>query len=137
MALQTNGPISLGDVRSELGLSGRISLGDTAVRNLAKRTSGSIALSHLYGKSSIIREPETGGRYNHDVPWSLFRIYPPTGFWHICWDGAYFLDAVVHGVDDNVRDRTYADADGWRYFRGDLDRTWNGGEFYQVYRVKL
>jgi hypothetical protein len=54
MALPTNGPISLGDVRSELGLSGRISLGDSAVRSLAERETGSISLSHLYGKSSGI-----------------------------------------------------------------------------------
>jgi hypothetical protein len=69
MALQTSGPISLGDVRSELGLSGRISLGDAAVRGLAKRETGSISLSHLYGKSALNIEYEGRVKLSNQGRW--------------------------------------------------------------------
>jgi hypothetical protein len=62
MTLQTTGPISLGNVGSELGrpTSTATSLGETAVRNLAGIASGVIKLSNLYGKSSVAFTP-TGG----------------------------------------------------------------------------
>ena len=62
MTLQTTGPISLGNVRAELGRAAgtSISLGETAVRNLAGVASGLITLSNLYGKSSVAFTP-TGG----------------------------------------------------------------------------
>lgn len=52
MALPSTGPISMSQVRTELGLSGSISLGQAAVRELAGRPSGSISMSHLRGKSA-------------------------------------------------------------------------------------
>jgi hypothetical protein len=52
MGLQTSGPISLGDVRTELGESGAIGLGNSNVRTLAGVASGAISLGNLYGKSS-------------------------------------------------------------------------------------
>ena len=53
MALPSTGAISLLDVRNELGKTGAISLGDSAVRTLAGRTSGAISMSDLRGKSSF------------------------------------------------------------------------------------
>lgn len=53
MALPTTGPISLGQVRTELNKTGSVSLGSTDVRNLAGKTSGTIKMSDLYGKSYI------------------------------------------------------------------------------------
>lgn len=53
MALPSTGSISMSQVRSELGLSGSISLGQSEVRALAGRSSGSISMSHLRGKSAI------------------------------------------------------------------------------------
>jgi hypothetical protein len=53
MALVSSGAISLGDVRTELGLSGTISLNDPAVRALLGRSSGVISLSDAYGKSAM------------------------------------------------------------------------------------
>ena len=55
MALPSTGAISLLDVRKELGKTGAISLGDSAVRALAGRTSGAISLGDLRGKSSKIK----------------------------------------------------------------------------------
>lgn len=55
MALPSTGAISLLDVRNELGKTGAISLGDSAVRTLAGRTSGAISMSDLRGKSSKVK----------------------------------------------------------------------------------
>lgn len=56
MTLPSSGAISLANVNTELGRSSTatISLGETAVRNLAGVSSGAIALSNLYGKSSSL-----------------------------------------------------------------------------------
>jgi hypothetical protein len=62
MTLQSSGAISLGNVNTELGRSSTatISLGETAVRNLAGVSSGAIALSNLYGKSNVTFTPNGG-----------------------------------------------------------------------------
>jgi len=62
MTLQSSGPISLGNVGSELGrtVGTTTSLGETAVRNLAAVASGAIRLSNLYGKSSVTFTPAGG-----------------------------------------------------------------------------
>lgn len=62
MTLQTTGPISLGNVGTELGRATgtTTSLGETAVRNLAGIASGAIKLSNLYGKSSVAFAPAGG-----------------------------------------------------------------------------
>lgn len=52
MALPSTGSISMAQVRTELGLSGSISLGQSQVRNLAGRSTGSVSMSHLRGKSA-------------------------------------------------------------------------------------
>ena len=50
-ALPSTGKITMNDVRTELKLNGRIGLGQTEVRNLAKIPSGRISLNDLKGKS--------------------------------------------------------------------------------------
>ena len=52
MALPSIGSISMSQVRTELGRSNTITLNDSDVRNLAGRTSGTISMSDLRGKSS-------------------------------------------------------------------------------------
>jgi hypothetical protein len=56
MTLPVSGAISLNNVNVELGRSGTqiISLGETAVRNLAGVPSGAISMSSLYGKSNRV-----------------------------------------------------------------------------------
>lgn len=55
MTLPSSGAISLSAVNVELGRASTaaISLGETAVRNLAGIASGAISLSNLYGKSLV------------------------------------------------------------------------------------
>lgn len=55
MSLQQTGAISLAQVRSELKLSGSISLGSTAVRKLLGKASGAISLKDAYGKSNMLQ----------------------------------------------------------------------------------
>jgi hypothetical protein len=71
MTLPVSGAISLNNVNVELGRSGTqiISLGETAVRNLAGVPSGAISMNNLYGKSnrvslSIIYSSSTYGGSN-------------------------------------------------------------------------
>jgi hypothetical protein len=62
MTLQTTGPISLGNVGTELGRAAgtTTSLVETAVRNLAGIAPGAITLSNLFGKSSVAFTPSGG-----------------------------------------------------------------------------
>lgn len=62
MALVNSGPISLGDVRGELGESGAVSLGGGSVRGLAGIGSGAITLSSLYGKAAEVRFVNSSNR---------------------------------------------------------------------------
>ena len=51
MALQTSGPISIGDIRTELGDTGAQGLGDADARTLAGIASGEIGMDDFYGAS--------------------------------------------------------------------------------------
>lgn len=136
MALQDSGPISLSDVRSELKSSGRISLGDDAVRKLAKRLSGSVSLSHLYGKADEIREPETG--------WNAYRGSPTLMRWQVQKSGFYFVEWGARRYRDykfsarggkDVLEHTAPD--GWTYIRGPVAKSYSSGsKDYQVARKK-
>ncbi|MGL5717215.1 MAG: hypothetical protein ACRCX2_29660 [Paraclostridium sp.] len=48
------GTISLNDVRNELKISGQIDMNNAAVRKLANKTSGTISLNDLKGKSNTV-----------------------------------------------------------------------------------
>lgn len=77
MALPSTGSISMSQVRTELGLSGSISLGQSQVRELAGRPTGSISMSHLRGKSAVNWDgklsdlnpaySESGGGFNQAI----------------------------------------------------------------------
>ena len=55
MTLPTTGPISMGQVITELTFQpGQISLGQTNVRALAQKPSGQISMSDLRGKSGVV-----------------------------------------------------------------------------------
>ena len=80
MTLQSSGAISLSNVNVELGRSStaQISLGETAVRNLAGVASGAISLSNLYGKSNVSFNPNGGTSAGAPVALSDFEFYPDT-----------------------------------------------------------
>jgi hypothetical protein len=74
MALPSSGSISMYQVRQELGESGSISLGQSSVRSLAGRSSGSISLGDLRGKSnwdgslSSLNSQYSDGQQDSDIP---------------------------------------------------------------------
>ncbi len=55
MTIKASGAISIGDVNVELGIARTTNknLGNTAVRSLLARPSGSVSLSNAYGKSNV------------------------------------------------------------------------------------
>lgn len=66
MTLPT-GKISIGDVRTELNLSGKLDLNNTIVRKLAAKPSGAISLGDLRGKQGNFSYTKT---YTSNYPWS-------------------------------------------------------------------
>lgn len=62
MTLPASGPISMSQVATELGVTASgINLNQTNVRTLAGRPSGTISMSDLLGKSSVIKFTMTAG----------------------------------------------------------------------------
>ena len=72
MTLQSSGAISTGDIRTELGLTGTISLNDSIVRALLGKSSGAISLSDGYGKSAYATTP--GTPYYTSITQTTFTI---------------------------------------------------------------
>lgn len=100
--LPSSGKITCGNVRSELGLNGTISLGSAEVRSLACKPNGIIKMSDLYGKSKApltitvtktneynynqspstlkVTESKYGFNYSGDIPRvKLELVYGPYG----------------------------------------------------------
>ena len=92
MALPSSGAISMGQVRKELGTSGAISLGSSSVRKLAGRTSGSISMSHLRGKSN-------NGFNGTIITWQITTGSDVSGVWSKAWGGNTTLPAPYDFYD--------------------------------------
>ena len=75
MALPSTGSISMSQVRTELGRSNTITLNDSDVRNLAGRTSGTISMSDLRGKSSYTHQLTVGNYYSEEYGYSAVISY--------------------------------------------------------------
>ncbi|AYV95943.1 hypothetical protein [Fusobacterium necrophorum] len=72
MAIPSKGPISLNDIRQNLGVYGPISLNDYRVRALAKKPSGTISLKDCYKQSAenvykLVVERNGEGDYGYDL----------------------------------------------------------------------
>lgn len=111
MALPTTGKISLGDVRTELGTTGAISLGSTDVRNLAEKTSGTIKMSDLRGKSAmpILSDNNAVIVYKYEIPilshyeieikdWYFIGEYKITSFTYGRSESSSFSIVINNGV---------------------------------------
>ncbi len=108
MALPTSGTITLNDIRTELGLTGTISLNDTAVRALAGKTSGTVILpTDFYGKSNLPAfvwspNPVTYSDYYADC-----SIYINNGFLSIGgdnWSSLNFYSSSPIGKNEGSSD---------------------------------
>lgn len=77
MPLQSSEVISLLDIQTELGLSGTISLGNTAVRTLGKVPSGTISMSNFYGKANLqeVVFDNVGGAWGTPQNWNLYNLF--------------------------------------------------------------
>jgi len=72
MAIPSKGPISLNDIRQNLGVYGPISLNDYRVRALAKKPSGIISLKDCYKQFEenvykLVVERNDDGDYGYDL----------------------------------------------------------------------
>lgn len=133
MALPSTGAISMAQVRTELGGSGPISLGDANVRSLAGVPSGPISMTNLHGKSAVVG-PTSGTTYtyyyeefNHAVSASP---NDPRGL--------VFTKTYTHGASGNITlavqtEGTYW-TDGRNYTYGSQSGTWqkNGATILTV-----
>jgi hypothetical protein len=72
MTLPASGAISMSQVRTELGASGAISLGQASVRTLAGVASGAISLGNLYGKANAFAATITSNQTNLNLrTWAI------------------------------------------------------------------
>ncbi|MBR8748699.1 hypothetical protein IX317_000358 [Fusobacterium sp. DD29] len=129
MALPSSGSISMSQIRREANLSGSVNLGNSAIREIADRPSGSISMSHLKGKHKkewvLIEQYRSihGESSNNDrkkVRYSLEKLkniinenYPPK-FNNIdesnCKTGAIFIDGIYKIHFTSVDYETFANA---------------------------
>ncbi|MGI2107322.1 hypothetical protein [Shewanella frigidimarina] len=102
MTLHSSGAISFAQVRTELKLSGSISLGQANVRKLLKKTSGPISLRDAYGKSNLLFHAYTYGEYQTGYErWSGF--YPAKSMGSlspITMDGTAATISYFRYIDD-------------------------------------
>lgn len=107
MALQTSGAISLANVQTEFGGGNPISISEYYGKAAGIPASGTISLSHFYGKSNIIREPASGEYYGQTHAFMTTNV----GFIRILWNGTVFN---IDG-DDSF---TSCSNGGYTYYKG-------------------
>ena len=73
MPLPGSGQISMGDIRTEIGLGGTVSLGQAEFRTLAGIGSGQIALSNFHGKAWI--RAEFTDQYMVASPNAVYQVH--------------------------------------------------------------
>lgn len=121
MALPASGEITMAMINTELGYASNatISLNDTAVRNLAGKPSGQIAMNDFYGKSSI--------------QWFFSRITPGYWWYQDGYDGLFEIVwndvlIVAFSYPPAPEPGTSYVFGGYRYYRGTYAGT--GSDFY-------
>lgn len=138
--LQSSGPITMAQVAAELGISASgLSLGDSRVRNLAKRPSGSISFADLYGKSPF-------SWVNSAIPIQAFFSGPSMSFMLTMQlnGAATWFDIPFKYFEGERPANIWVMFDiGWMYLSGDTNplkaNTWyqlsNGGPSTYYYRT--
>lgn len=125
MALQTSGAISLANVQTEFGGVNPISISEYYGKVAGIPASGTISLSHFYGKSKIIREPESGEYYDSRNKW-VYNIEENTV------DVIYNAYAYTF-YQGNINSVNFG---GYTYYRGTLRESNPYQKFYGYYRIK-
>lgn len=128
MALQTSGAISLANVQTEFGGVNPISISEYYGKAAGIPASGTISLSHFYGKSNIIREPESGDYFDVNSSYS-FRYAAPLKKTSIFWNSTTLLTMLPGDVSSFV-------SEGYTYYRGQYRYTLNQVLLYGIYRIK-
>ena len=104
MTLPVSGQIDLGQVNTELGINPStttISLNDASVKGLAGWTSGSIAMTSLYGKSNS----------GAGTPWTS-RSWPASGFYSPIAYGNSTYSVIYHTGTSAGATKAYTSTDG-------------------------
>lgn len=129
MTLPSSGIIHMSQVNEELrrAWNSAISLNDGAVRNLAGRGSGTISMSDLRGKSSVVQE---GPAYDGNYGWTRVNHAFLGTYSQLVWGGG-----EIARIDYNA---TTWSSGGWTYYRGDFrqDMSDDNGEIsgFAIYR---
>jgi len=136
MTLPLSGKISASQINVELGKASNsyFNIGMPSVRGLAGKPSGAISFQDFHGKSSYVREPETGENYNppnSSAPTYWAVSTSGAGFrQRLYWEGelitTYFwhsTNALVHG--------------NWLYHIGEFKGSFSIGNsgWYNIYGV--
>lgn len=82
MALQSSGAISISNINTEIGRASNAtsSLNETAIRGLAGKSSGTIALSDFYGKSNAQFIDASGGNISYDGNYKIHTFNSTDSF---------------------------------------------------------
>lgn len=102
MALPSTGSISMSQVRTELGLSGTISLGQSQVRALAGIPSGPISLSDFLGKSALLLSAVVTSGYVPESGDSKINIAELRGFWARVRDSINTASQPIGAISPNT-----------------------------------
>lgn len=145
MTLPSSGTLYLSQIQSEFGGSNPAYLSEYYGAASGVPSSGTIYISHFYGKSNVIREPASG--YNYRL--STGSGYKPMAgdyyygagfdFWdtsRLVWNGA-----TIWSTNDYYPQFTQVNVGGWTYVKGPLAQTIDDQSIancyvYRVYRWK-
>lgn len=126
MALQTSGAISLANVQTEFGGVNPISISEYYGKVAGIPASGTISLSHFYGKSNIIREPESGEYYALGT--THWMVVSGNNLTSVKWNGVF----PIAGQSGQLSSYSVS---GYTYYRGTYRGKDKMGTYYGVYRI--
>ena len=132
MALQTSGAISLANVQTEFGGANPISISEYYGKVAGIPASGTISLSHFYGKSNIIREPDSGEYFVENGNAFGWTVYT-SGYSMVYWNTSTSTP-LVSAPSATI---TAISFNGYTYYRGTYRKAYSSVVYaYAIYRIK-